>query len=60
MIDVKRLKTNKDGVKKDSVMTGQGARRKTRGDSRNVVFISSEESKARESIKYQAELAAQE
>ena len=32
------------------VMTGQGAKRKTRGDSRDVVFISSRGSKARESI----------
>ena len=32
------------------VMTGQGAKRKTRGDSRDVVFIASRGSKARESI----------
>ena len=31
-------------------MTGQGAKRKTRGDSRDVVFIASRGSKARESI----------
>ena len=43
-----------------NVMTGQGAKRKTRGDFRDVVFITSGESKARESIKYKAELAAQE
>ena len=42
------------------VMTGQGAKRKTRGDSRDVVFITSGDSKARESINYKAELAAQE